>query len=282
MMKTILLATDCTKNSSPFLRYVYRLCNALKSNLSVLHVYDIPPIANTIFRTPEKLKRFTHLEKQEILDKYCSEHLKGEGGKSPIKTVVTYNESISEAILSKSMELHVEMMIVGMKDEHTQRGFFSGNIANALLKNIGCPLLILPHDIQYKKLNTVVYATDFEENDIFAIKKLVDLAKPFGATINVVHIAIKDESSGDEQMEWFKEMLYQHLSYQKINFKLIQADRVDEGLRIFVENENADLIALLEREDRSFFGKLFHKNTLIKMESQIKIPLLSINRKSLS
>ncbi|WP_430682055.1 universal stress protein [Maribacter aestuarii] len=54
---------------------------------------------------------------------------------------------------------------------------------------------------EYKK---IVYATDFEEDDILAIQRLVEIAQPLNAEINVVHISTKDELKGNVRMEWLK------------------------------------------------------------------------------
>jgi len=280
-MKTILYSTDCSEHDAPTLQYVYQLSHMLKATLAVLHIYDIPPVSGPILRTPDQLKRLTHQEKKEILASYCSKHLKSHKGNDRFKLITAYGASISKAILLKSEELQADIVVLGMKDEHTKRGFFSGNIANAMLKKITCPLMIIPNGLPYKRLNKLVYATDFEMDDIFAIQKLVSIFAPHEADIKVVHVPVKGEYSGKQQMAWFEDMLVQKVSYKNIDFQIIPADTVDQGLRMFIENEKADLIAMLEREEDNFFKKLFQKDTIEKMETEIKIPLLSINTKSI-
>lgn len=280
-MKTILYSTDCSEYAVPTLQYAYQLSQVLKAPLAILHVFDVPPVSGPILRTPDQLRRLTLVEKKEILANYCSKHLKVNKGMAGVKLIAAYGESISKAILLKSEELNAGITLLGMKDEHTKRGFFSGNIANALLKKIACPLMIIPNGLPYKKLKKLVYATDFEMDDIFAIQKLVSILEPCEADIKVVHVPVKGEYSGRQQMAWFGEMLHQKVPYKNIDFQILPEGPVDEGLRLFIENEKADLMAMLEREDDNFFKKLFQKDTIEKLETEIRIPLLSINTKSI-
>jgi nucleotide-binding universal stress UspA family protein len=169
-----------------------------------------------------------------------------------------------------------------MKDEHTLRGYFSGNIANAILAECPCPVIMAPNQFRYRKLKTLVYATDFEERDIKAIKKLVALAAPYEAEILVVHIPTKEEYAGMEQMEWFEELLNQQVDYPNIRFHMIFADSVQEGLGVYIQDVRADLLAMLQRgSSRTFFGKLLHRDQVKVMETRSKIPILSFNEPSL-
>ena len=96
--------------------------------------------------------------------------------------------------------------------------------------------------------------------------------------MKVVHIPTKSEYSSEEQMEWFKEMVDQKLSYDNIHFHLIISNNILEGLHAFVKNSNADLLAMLEREDKGFWGKTLYGDKVIKMKSASNIPVLCYNR----
>ena len=277
-MKTLLYATDCSKHDTETLKYAYQLCHSLKTSLIVLHVYSIPPISVSTIRPRQQLRNASHEENLEVLEQYCSKHLKSILKKTSIRYEVQEHTSVSEGVLTKIKELSPDMLLVGMKDEHTARGVFTGSIAKALMDKVSCPLLIVPNTKRFKKINTIVYATDFEESDIFALQRLVEIARPFNAKIKIVHIPTKDEYAGKDQMEWFKEMLHQKINYEHIDIQMIFYDTVYEGLRSYVDKNKADIIALLEREEHGFLKKLFHKDLIKKMESNITIPMLSFNQ----
>ncbi|MEK6152279.1 universal stress protein [Flavobacteriaceae bacterium 3-367] len=276
-MKTILYATDCSKHSVGALAYAHQLCLVLGADLVVLHVYDLPPITVSTIRAPAQIKKLAFHEHFDLLKNYVEKYLddRTEGVKVYLRLVE--NTSIVEGILSKSRELRPDMVLVGMKGTHTLRGFFSGNIAKALIDRVHCPLLIIPNDLAHCTISNIVYGTDFEEDDIIALRTLVRIAEPFGARIYAVHIPTTGEFSGEEQLSWFNEMLSQKVGYAKLEFKLFRHQGVYKGLSAYMVQVNADMVALLERQGEGFFRKLFHKGLVKKMESSVNFPLLSLN-----
>ncbi|MBM1106568.1 universal stress protein [Aurantibacter crassamenti] len=277
-MKSILYATDCSKHDTDTLQYAFEMCQQLKASLTLLHIYSIPPVHLSTIRSHKHLTSNIHDEQLKVLKDYATKQLAQSSNKVEINFEVVENISVSEGILSKIEEVSPDILLVGMKDEHTARGVFSGSIAKALLESVNCSLLIVPSNIKFKNIGSILYASDFEEDDIIAIEKLVELAQPFNAKINIVHIAAKDEYPEEQLMEWFKELLQQKVTYQKISFEVISNDKIYEGLRNYISTNNPDIIALLEREEIGFFNKLFHKDLTKKFESNISIPMLTFNQ----
>ncbi|WP_273568562.1 universal stress protein [Maribacter halichondriae] len=281
-MKTVLYATDLSKHEVYTLRYAYKLSNGLKANLIVLHIYSVPPVTVATIRSAKQIKERLNIEKRDTVLNYCVKHLKDESVRDRVEIKVHEHAAVSDGILEKTRDLNPDLVLVGMKDEHTQRGLFTGNIAKKLMKKVGCALLIVPNTLRFRKLQTIIYATDFEEADIFAIKKLVELAKPFKAKIRVVHIPTIDEYVGKEQLEGFEAMVRKKVNYSGIHFHTFLANTIYHGLRAFVELHDADMLVMMERKHEGpFFKKLFHKDLVKHMESHISIPLLSFNKANL-
>jgi hypothetical protein len=82
-------------------------------------------------------------------------------------------------------------------------------------------------------------------------------------------------------MEWFKEMLRQKVDDSSLTFELIFSDKIQDKLKIHAKTIGADLLVLLEREEKGFFQKIFHISLVAKMEEHIGIPLLSYNELNL-
>lgn len=277
-MKTILYATDCSKHDTYTLQYAYELCQHLNADLVLLHVYSIPPIQFSTIRPRKHLSVQTRDEQLSILNEYATKHIKQNGALAKIKFEVTENIVVSDGILTKTKEVLPDLLLVGMKDKHTARGIFSGSIAKTLFEKVNCPFLIVPTTLNFRSIKTIVYASDFEEDDISAVQQLVEIAKPFNARINIVHISTKGEYTGAKQMQWFKEILQQKVNYANITFETIPNNTIYEGLRSYINSHEVDMIALLEREEKGFFTNLFHKDLTKKIESNINIPMLSFNQ----
>lgn len=280
-MKTILYATDCSEHDIAILQYAYELCAKLDASLILLHVFSVPPIQLSTIRSHKYLSSQDKVEHINILKDYARKHIKQDVVKAPIKFQVIENVSISEGVLSVIKEETPNLLLVGMKDEHTARELFSGNIAKALLEKVNCPLLIVPNMEGSHQIKSIVYASDFEKDDINAISKLVEIAEPFNAQIKILHIVMNNENDEEEQMSRFKEGVKQKVAYQNIEFQLVSNPNVYDGLRKYISSNNVDIVALLEREEHGFLKKLFHKDLTKKIESNIKIPMLSFNQANL-
>ncbi|MGB5370769.1 MAG: hypothetical protein WBN18_10080, partial [Flavobacteriaceae bacterium] len=55
------------------------------------------------------------------------------------------------------------------------------------------------------------------------------------------------------------------------------SDNILDTLQGYLDESKADVLAMLEREDRGIYRKLFHRDIVLRMESKIDIPLMSFN-----
>lgn len=276
-MDTILYATDCSKNSISTLNYAMNLSETLKAKLVVFHIFDIPPVRTSNIRPSEQLNKLAMIEQKEILEDYCNKNLKQNLSKNQLTYEVAQNSSISKGIIDRISKANIDLLVIGMKDEHSARGFFSGNIANKLIDKKLCPILIIPPHYNYKRLKKIAYASDFESSDIIAIEKLATIAEHYNAEIEVVHIPTMDEYATMQQMEWFKELLKVQVAYKKISFHMVLANSIEQGLRMHIRDENADILGMLERVNKGIFAAIFNKDIVKKMESFVTIPILCFN-----
>lgn len=276
-MKTILYCTDYSENSIAALKYAYHMAKQMETRLVIGHVFDYP----TILGTDNLDEPFPHLDKNAHkshrfkLEKFCDEHL-GSSWQDPNVVLEAYEDkSVVQGIISVAVEWHAYLIILGIKGGSAIREMIMGSTTRNLLEKAPCPVLSIPSDASYMPIKNIVYATDFEEEDIYAIRKLVEMAQQLKAAIKVVHISTKDEYKGEMQLEWFKEMLNEKVSYSKIDFELLFTEDVFETLRMYLGVTNADLVVMLEREHKGILKNVFHRDLVKKMESYGRVPLLS-------
>ncbi len=277
-MKTILYATDCSKYDIAILQYAYNLCEKFNANLVLLHVFSVPPIEHSTLRPHKYYRTQLQDEKLGVLKKYAQNNLIQNELKTEIKFEVIENLSVSSGILMAIQKIPPYLLIVGIKDSHTEREVFSGSIVKALMVKVNCTLLTIPNMQEFKEIKTIAYATDFEKVDVIAISKLSEMAELLDAKIKIVHIVNHNEHDHVEKMTQFKESLKEQVIFDDIEFQLISNRSIYDGLRNYINLNNTDIIALLERKDHSFFNQLFHRDLGKRMESKIKIPMLSFNQ----
>lgn len=282
-MKSILYATDYSMASVSALRYASSMSHALKMRLVLTHVYDLPTVLGTQLQAPfPDLRSDTAKQERVKLSEFYEEYL-GEEAARPKEVVFdpVENMSVLSGIISKATEWHVSLMIVGMKGESALKDLVMGSTAKKLIDKAPCPVLTVPADHRFEKLTDLVYATDFEVEDLRALEKLVVLARVLKARIRVVHVTMDKTYAGTSQMEWFKEMASQKIDYDRIHFEVLKSDDIIHALRDYSENQHAGMIAMLERIQKGTAKKFFYRDKVKRMASSSRLPLLSFNERNL-
>ncbi|MBT8301676.1 MAG: universal stress protein [Maribacter sp.] len=281
-MKTILYATDYSYNSIAALQFAHSLSNKLKGNLIVLHVFDLSvTIASTVSLSYSRKEIKAFKEHKSRLYSFCEEHLGVEPDNSNITLKIIEGTPASEAIINNVNEFKVDLIVVGKKGESAIKEALLGSTTSALIEKANCPVLAISEDTANNKIKTIVYATAFEEADLLAIAEIVGIAEQSKASINVVHISTKEEYSGEEQMEWFKEMLQQKINYDKLNFELRFSEDVFSALNQYVDEINPDLLVMLERQGHSLIKSIWHRDIVKRMMTESKFPLMTFHKKNL-
>lgn len=275
-MKTILYATDYSENSVSALQLAHSFALKFDAKLIIMHVFDIPiSLASPVSITYLKKEKRLFVEHRAKLKEFFTQRLGDAGNDVDINFVVDEDGSVPSGILEKALQFNADLICVGAKGASTLKEFVFGSTTKALIRQASCAVLAVPEGVVKLDFETMAYATDFEQADIFAIRKLVKIASKFDAQIRVVHITTKKEYAGEEQMEWFKEMLREKVDYAQLEFDLIFSDTVFDELIWYVEDSEADLLAMLERKDSTFYQKYFQTDIVKKMVKNIDVPLLS-------
>ena len=277
-MKKILHATDFSENAIPALKYALNLSKKLDTSLFVIHVFDYPTIFDKDLKEPYiNLEDKTFITQQNKLINFCNSIYEGDLGEVDVSFEAIENKSIINGIIEKAKNLNADLIITGTKSEKVLKELLLGKTALKLIEKAPCPVLTVPKDICASNIKTIVYASDFEENDICAIYDLVHIAKPYEATIKIVHVSKNENSYVLQEKSWFEQLLKEKIKYDKIETKIIFSENVFDSLRTYLVDEKADLVAMLERDSKGIVKMLFHTDLVKKMESLGSIPLLSFN-----
>ena len=280
-MKTILYATDYSSNSIAALKYAYALSSKLKAKLLAVHVFDYPTLLDIFNLKGEDpfpdIERDAFKKHHGKLADFCRNALGLDLQKANIHIEAIENKSVVKGIVSRAREADAFLLVTGMQGISAAREIILGHITKALLKKSPCPVLAIPAEASHTRMETMVYASDFEEEDLGALDRLTEIAKPFNAMIRVVHIVPPEDMVGEAQRKEMEDRIRKHIKYDRFELDITYSDDAFEALRIYLGKVSADLVAMLERDDKSFAAQLFHRDLVKKMESYGKVPLLSFN-----
>ncbi|MEM5565081.1 universal stress protein [Psychroserpens sp. AS72] len=284
-MKTILNATDYSERSVAALKYAYSLSKAIGAQLKVIHIFDYPTLLDELSLKAQD--PFPDIEGDAFrkhnlkLNNFCKEHLGTDLEKLNVTVEAIEDKSVVNGIISKANKIKPLLIIMGVKGGSVLREIIMGNTTMHLLEKSPCPILSIPEDTSRTKIETIIYATAFEEEDLGAINKLTEIAEPLNAKIKIVHVSsLKKSQVGIEEKKEIEDKIHKYITYSNIELDIIYSDAVFEDLKIYFGKANADIIAMLECEDNGGFSKIFHRDLVKKMESYGRIPLMSFNAKN--
>jgi len=168
----------------------------------------------------------------------------------------------------------IELIIMGGRSSKSDNPILFGRDTSSVIQKATRPILVTSSKLNLDALNKVIFATDFNEEDITAIKYLIKLGKLLGYQLDIVHV---NEFGKDKLLNSGKEVSFKHqvakLKYPGISYHTVRGKDIVERLNGLCDETGAGVLAMSHRQD-SFLMRIFQKSTAKKALSDQKIPLL--------
>ncbi|WP_340065925.1 universal stress protein [Ascidiimonas aurantiaca] len=279
-MNTVLFATDYSRNSAAGLRYACVLCKKLESKLVITHIFPESRISKTREDFPEDGVSVFEEHQKSLINFFkltVNDPMTIENNTFGISIEPELHSSVFKGILKKAGHMQSGIIIVGMRGKNSLKNLFMGNVTQNLFERSSYPVLAVPSNYKMNTLDTIVYASNYQEEDFYCLKKLVEIAGPFGAKIRVVHIASGSDVTTRERTHWFQWRFQQRINYENVLFDVIRSQDVYERLRLYLNDVDAGMLAMLFKKDEDVWKYLFQKKLIKRMQANVNIPLLSFN-----
>lgn len=277
-MKTLAFLIDTIDNSKELIRFAALLGKDINAKVQILytqypHVYGAHGYMDAaVVPDPLELEKIA----DEITIK-VDEIIKGLKANVAGLTSIEFKSEIgaATAILKEKVENNSYDMVM-LQGNAEQSFWLQDSVIMDIVRNVPCPVWIVPPDAEYQPMNKIIYATDHNEEDIPTLISLIALAKPFDPEILALHISNDDEFEKKLKGEGFAAMLGEKTAYSKISVKMIaDKDGKDavESLVEEAEKAQAKLIVVL-KENKNFFERLFKSSYTAKLVKETQLPIL--------
>jgi len=273
-MKKIIYTTDYSDNSVSALKYTYALSTLLQADVIVLHIFNEQSEPEMELISEEKLIVQHH--KNRIRD-FCSLHLKQDFDSLNFSEAAVKGTDVSHEILRFVRDINVCMLVMGTCITGNLKELFLGNTTTKMLAISPFPLLIVPTGFIFKKLEKILYTSDLQLKDIYNIGELVKIVNPLNTKISIIHVSKEDNLINRNLLEWFKKSLSEKVNYPNIEIETIFSGDIFETLKLSIDESEADMVAMMERTHKPEINSLLHRDLVKRMQSSLKVPLLSFN-----
>lgn len=278
-MKTILVLTDFSRNAAHASHSAAWLAEKLHTTLVLWNCSPKVPVmpgylggvllADVVAGTDES---------QELLNEAMQElddFIGTTNGQYKPRLSTCYREGNLQQALSQQLKNEaVEMIVIGSAAaECSLDHVFVGSDTYKIIETATCPVLIVPPRAGLDQLDKVVFATDFEPEDLKALIYLNHLSSILGFDIEVVHVTLngdKDEATINRENDF---QLQLGKVGKLISYKEIRGKEVTGRLNRISKQTDADLLAMTHHQ-YSFFKRLLTDSEAKKELAHQKIPLL--------
>ena len=276
-MKKIVLSTDFTEQSNVITEYAIEMARELDLGVQLVFVIDVNyytpdyrPMGGMQVMQPdvEKLEQFALDEFKKL-----GERIKKDYDKPPQVDLITRVGNTGATLVEMSEKDFTEFIMLS-SDHHT--GFFESFFTDTeddLIHRAACPVWFVPPSYVYKNIDRIVYATDYREADVEAIKKVVPLARETNAFLLVLHVTEDMDFDEKAKGEGFQRMLREETKYQLLEVESVPGKEVEDIINNFANKMQADIIAVLKR-DRGFIRELFVRGSTKKVILKSEKPVI--------
>jgi len=273
-MKTILVPTDFSKNAFVAGQYAASLAKEMGAKVLFYHVYIV--LYSGFEETGVSVK---HVE-------WADEEAAGAMEKLLVSMREQYPEVSIEGeyvrgfmidALMEQLKTNsgIELIVMGTKGVTNVAESIFGSTTYEVLKKAKIPVLVIPEDTPDYSLKHVGFFSDYNVDEIDALKLMTDLLTPI-KTFDVLHFIKQGATDNAEKREAWKLKASAALGDQPVEIKEIPVDKVDlSSVTRLATDQQLDLM-VFTRPQKPFFEKIFGKSLTKAVANYPVIPSLFI------
>lgn len=272
-MKKILLPTDFSEAATNAFVHALEFAKIVKAELILLHTFEIPVYDSQFF--PEN---YASIYSSIELAKF--EMFKDEIPK--LRTIAAERKLDDIVIKHRLMdgdliynlknaveEDQIDFVIMGTTGVSDWTKFFTGSNTSSVISEVQVPVLCVPADAKYKKIETIGFTTRYREKDKVELRKILKIAKKTNAKVKSLYVKSSNTDVSEATIkEWEKEF-----ENDNVEFLVLPSDEVKETILDFILFKDIDVLTTITHK-RSFFESIFDTSFSKKITKEVSVPVL--------
>ncbi|WP_342331669.1 universal stress protein [Pedobacter sp. FW305-3-2-15-E-R2A2] len=283
-MKKILVPTDFSSAAKNAAHYAMHLAKEMKVDVKLCNAILVPAEAPMAERVAWPLADYSTLKSEsEVELRSLVENMKAlfelespTDFYHPRIEAVTDVGWVKDVVTNLAHHQDISLVVMGMSGATGPEKFLMGGNSRALIEAAAFPILLIPKEARFKKIEKIAFATDLGDGDVEMIHLLAGFARIFDAEILLIHIS---DSSADHQpkdqpaIDIFLNEITNKVNYHKIYYEYVWNVDVDRGLDWLIAQGKISILAMVHR-NKSLFSRIFKGSHTQRIKNKIDIPLL--------
>lgn len=274
-MKKIIVPIDFSTYSESALKVAAQLAKQNNSELILLHMLDISEqlVSNSASAKQQELMFFMQLAKKRFEEFVSKDYLN-----DVHTTPVIKHFRVFEEIINTAKELEADLIVMGSRGANGIKGFLLGSNTEKVVRTSEIPVLVIKSEIKSFNPKTIVFASDFKEENLKSYFKTAEFARLFNAELKLIYVNIptlnfKSTLEIREQMRVF--LSSAKIPYKSENINIYSDYEVESGIINAAHDLRADIIAI-PTHGRKGFNKLLSGSIGEEVANTSDIPVLTI------
>lgn len=281
-MSKIVIPVDFSADSKNTVRYGIMLADHLDKDILLLHSIhiDFPSYGQMgnvgVQYQPQDIEVRKENAEREF-DRLLDEVYQMNKANVNIEKITKTGFFADTVITLSSRKDTYMILLTGRSRDRSESGFVTDS-NSVIIEGAECPVIVVPPTASFEKINRILYATDFQKEDVDSLKKLSEFAGVFDAQIIALHISDNPDFSNRIQEEGFNKMIAEKVGYPLITVTTMPADKIATGVENYAHNLDVNLIAILKEND-NFWKRLFGKSHTKKLILKTDKPVIVFHQK---
>lgn len=167
------------------------------------------------------------------------------------------------------------LIVMGLRDASRIEQFFMGSSTLRIAEQIDHPILIVPPDAVYKKIQTVIFSSDMRNvRETTPVQALRGFLRLFFPKLIVAYVDMDNQDADDFTQE--KSELDILLEGFRPEYQVLRINDYATAIHDLAVNKQADVIVTVPRK-HSFWERVFTSSHTSKLAYHTDIPMLTIH-----
>lgn len=272
-MKTILVPTDFSETARNAAKYALAMADQIKANRIVIYnAFQAPVSVDPMVPTVQLLDMdLMKKSSEEGLAQFKEEMQKEPFGNIEIDTFSEYNV-LTGGINELAKAVAADFIVMGITGGGAVTETLIGSNAVSVSLHSTIPVIIVPPEAIFKKINQVLLACDFKQVlETTPVKLLKQLLENTGAALHILHVNSSSEKSLNVSFETM--VLDGLLKTNNPQYHFIENENFTDGINQFADNNNIDIIITMPKK-HGFFESIFKKSHTKRLAFHSHLPLM--------
>ena len=165
----------------------------------------------------------------------------------------------------------IDFVVMGTSGATGWEAFFVGTNTGSVMSGINVPMLCVPVEAKFKKIEIIGFTTRFRLKDKKALKMVLEIAKKTKAKVKCLYVKTSNSDVSKETIARWEE----EFNDEPVDFYVVNNDDVETIILDFIMYKEVDILTMLTYK-RGFFEGIFKPSLTKKIAINNEIPILAI------